>query len=63
MARRTADKLETLRSAAPVDPATGRPLFTPATGRAPVQPRNSAGAPVGDYLYGIRWAGGSGFGL
>jgi hypothetical protein len=26
-----------------------------------VQPRNSAGAPVGDYLYGVRWAGGSGF--
>lgn len=55
MAGKTAAKLEAKRSAAPVDAATGRPLFTPATGRAPQQPRNHAGAPVGDYLYRIRY--------
>lgn len=57
VARKTADKLEAKRTAAPVDPTTGRPLFIPATGRAPQQPRNRAGAPVGDYLYRIRCGG------
>jgi len=35
----------------PRDPATGRPLFAPATGRAPVHERNHAGVPIGEYLY------------
>lgn len=54
VARKTADKLEAKRTAAPVDPATGQPLFRPVTGRAPAQPRNHAGAPVGEYLYCMR---------
>ena len=49
-------KLAAVRAAAehPVDPATGRPLFQPATGRAPHYRRNQHGLPVGDYLYGMR---------
>ncbi|KAK9832637.1 hypothetical protein WJX81_006000 [Elliptochloris bilobata] len=35
----------------PRDPATGRPLFVPATGRPPAHDRNRAGMPIGEYLY------------
>ena len=51
-------KLAAVRAAAehPVDPATGRPFFHPATGRAPHHRRNQHGLPVGDYLYGMRSA-------
>lgn len=49
-------KLAAVRAAAehPVDPATGRPLFQPAIGRAPHYRRNQHGLPVGEYLYGMR---------
>lgn len=51
-------KLAAVRAAAehPVDPATGRPFFQPAIGRAPHYGRNQKGLPVGDYLYGMRSA-------
>ena len=51
-------KLAAVRAAAehPVDPATGRPFFQPAIGRAPHYRRNQHGLPVGDYLYGRRSA-------
>ncbi|DBA68546.1 TPA: hypothetical protein ACH3X2_013610 [Trebouxia sp. C0005] len=50
-------KLAAVRAAAehPVDPATGRPLFQPAIGRAPHHRRNQHGLPVGEYLYGMRF--------
>ena len=50
-------KLAAVRAAAehPVDPATGRPFFQPAIGRAPHYRRNQHGLPVGDYLYGMRY--------
>ncbi len=49
-------KLAAVRAAAehPMDPATGRPLFQPAIGRAPHYRRNQHGLPVGEYLYGMR---------
>lgn len=49
-------KLAAVRAAAehPMDPATGRPLFQPAIGRAPHYHRNQHGLPVGEYLYGMR---------
>ena len=51
-------KMAAVRAAAehPVDPATGRPFFQPAIGRAPHYRRNQKGLPVGDYLYGMRSA-------
>lgn len=47
------EKLEAARREAegPVDPATGRPRFRPATGREPAFARNYAHLPVGEYLY------------
>ncbi len=36
----------------PIDPATGRPFFTPAINQsAHLRRRNIQGLPVGDYLY------------
>lgn len=40
----------------PRDPATGRPLFVPATGRPPAHDRNRAGVPIGEYLYRMQCA-------
>jgi hypothetical protein len=40
----------------PVDAETGRPLFCPATGRAPVFRRNQDKLAIGEYLYNIRCA-------
>eukprot|EP00899_Mesostigma_viride_P024123 jgi/Mesvir1/4896/Mv11162-RA.6 len=34
-----------------IDPATGKPFFTPSTGRGPQFQRNSEGLPIGDFLY------------
>ena len=53
------EKAEARRRAAqhaadhPIDPATGRPFFEPATGRGPAAAaaRNRQGLPVGEYLY------------
>ncbi|OQR85528.1 hypothetical protein ACHHYP_11735 [Achlya hypogyna] len=52
----TAEKRRELLSkhGAAVDPATGRPLFTPEVGRAPLFPRNDTGLPIGDFLYESR---------
>jgi hypothetical protein len=42
------------RLAGPVDPATGRELYRPQTGRGPSFPRHGPGQAVGEYLYGLR---------
>lgn len=52
--RRSQARLEDLRAqvAAPVDPRSGKPLYKPATGRAPAHMSRSKGdASVFDYLY------------
>ncbi|KAF8057295.1 hypothetical protein HT031_006103 [Scenedesmus sp. PABB004] len=46
-----AEARSTLQTA--VDPATGRRLFTPETGRAPHFARNASALPVGEYLYSL----------
>jgi hypothetical protein len=51
--RRYEARLDAARQeqAAPVDRATGRPLFQPETLRAPRTQRNPGGAPIGEHLY------------
>jgi hypothetical protein len=38
----------------PVDPATGRPLYKPQTGRAPYYTRHAPEQGVGEYLYSLQ---------
>ena len=56
------DKLAEARAKleGPTDPATGRRLYAPQTGRAPAAGRNAGSLPVGEYLYAISAERGSG---
>eukprot|EP00879_Flechtneria_rotunda_P016181 GHRR01016925.1.p1 GENE.GHRR01016925.1~~GHRR01016925.1.p1 ORF type:complete len:770 (+),score=302.29 GHRR01016925.1:355-2664(+) len=49
-------KLQEARSSiqSSVDPTTGRKLFQPETGRAPIYTRNTSQLPVGEYLYSLK---------
>ncbi|BBN01385.1 hypothetical protein MPTK1_2g07010 [Marchantia polymorpha subsp. ruderalis] len=41
-------------AAKPVDPTTGQELFTPMTGRKPLQNRNTSELPIGEFLYQLK---------